>query len=136
MLGELLSSGVLALSGFAIVGRNYRTKAGELDIVAIKDGVLWAFEVKTRSAKLHNSLLPGNAVDQKKLSHISGTIRLFRDRNLITLRRLQVRRSKVVVLGVYYGTRFPWIKICVEEIIDITESSAPGLSPILANQKL
>jgi len=47
-LGERLAAEHLARSGFRIVERNYRTRWGELDIVAF-DGTTLAFcEVKTR----------------------------------------------------------------------------------------
>lgn len=46
--GEDAVSGMLAEKGWAIIGRNYRIKGGEIDIIAL-DGEFIAFtEVKTR----------------------------------------------------------------------------------------
>ena len=48
MKGEELASAVLTSRGYEILARNYITKAGEIDIIAFKDGVLAFCEVKTR----------------------------------------------------------------------------------------
>jgi putative endonuclease len=47
-LGESLAAEHLERCGFAIVERNYRTRWGELDIVAFDGQVLAFVEVKTR----------------------------------------------------------------------------------------
>ena len=48
MLGEQLASEHLERRGFAILERNYRTRWGELDIVAFDGRVMAFVEVKTR----------------------------------------------------------------------------------------
>jgi putative endonuclease len=48
--GEELAAQHLRRRGFAIVERNYRTRSGELDIVAFDGRVLAFVEVKTRRA--------------------------------------------------------------------------------------
>ena len=48
--GEQLAAEHLARLGYAIVDRNYRTRWGELDIVAHARGTLAFVEVKTRRA--------------------------------------------------------------------------------------
>jgi putative endonuclease len=48
--GEQLAAEHLARLGYAIVERNYRTRWGELDIVAAAAGTLVFCEVKTRRA--------------------------------------------------------------------------------------
>jgi putative endonuclease len=48
MLGEQLAAEHLERQGFRIVERNYRTRWGELDIVAFDGRVLAFVEVKTR----------------------------------------------------------------------------------------
>jgi len=47
-LGEELAGEHLARSGFRILERNYRTRWGELDIIAFDGGTLVFCEVKTR----------------------------------------------------------------------------------------
>ena len=49
-LGEQLAAEHLIRRGFEIVDRNYRTRWGELDIVAFDGRVLTFCEVKTRRA--------------------------------------------------------------------------------------
>jgi putative endonuclease len=49
-LGERLAAEHLQRAGYRIVERNYRTRYGELDIVAAGDGCLVFCEVKTRVA--------------------------------------------------------------------------------------
>ena len=47
-LGEQLAAGYLAAHGYEIVARNFRTRFGELDLIARKDGFLALVEVKLR----------------------------------------------------------------------------------------
>jgi putative endonuclease len=53
--GEQIAAEHLVRRGFAVVERNYRTRWGELDIVAFDGAVLAFVEVKTRR------LVPGTA---------------------------------------------------------------------------
>ncbi len=48
-LGEVYAARYLRDRGYEIVCANYRTRLGEIDITARKDGVLAFIEVKTRS---------------------------------------------------------------------------------------
>lgn len=48
-IGENFAADLLTNSGYQIIERNYRTKAGEIDIIAAKNGVLHFIEVKTRN---------------------------------------------------------------------------------------
>jgi putative endonuclease len=64
-LGEQLAAEHLERRGFAILERNYRTRWGELDIVAF-DGQTLAFcEVKTRRLS-HADTVPLEAVRRRK----------------------------------------------------------------------
>lgn len=47
-LGEDLAASFLTKKGYRIIARNFRTRTGELDIVAIYQGILIFVEVKTR----------------------------------------------------------------------------------------
>ncbi len=49
-LGEARAAAYLAAKGYGIVARNFRSRAGEVDIIAEKDGTLAFVEVKTWDA--------------------------------------------------------------------------------------
>ena len=49
-VGEELAASHLERQGYRIVDRNWRCSLGELDIVAVADGVVVAIEVKTRKS--------------------------------------------------------------------------------------
>ena len=49
-LGEQIAAEHLEHRGYSIVARNYRTRHGELDLVAVNDRALVFCEVKTRVA--------------------------------------------------------------------------------------
>ena len=48
LLGENVACKYLAKHGFTVIERNYTRKWGEIDIIAIKDEVLYFIEVKSR----------------------------------------------------------------------------------------
>ena len=67
--GEEEAARFLTRSGFAILDRNVRTRAGEIDLVA-KDGETLAFvEVKTRSSSVCGR--PSEAVDRRKQARLT-----------------------------------------------------------------
>lgn len=67
--GEELAAHFLKKRGYTIIAKNYRTKFGEIDLIA-RDGDAIAFiEVKLRSGKSYGE--PAEAVDHRKRSQIS-----------------------------------------------------------------
>ena len=52
-MGELAAARALRDEGYEIVDANFRTKLGEIDIIAYKDGVVAFCEVKTRENDTH-----------------------------------------------------------------------------------
>lgn len=70
-LGEDYTVQYLERNGYRIVTRNYRKRCGEIDIVAVKDGIIAFVEVKTRK---YRSLVSGvEAVGYKKKGKIIAT---------------------------------------------------------------
>lgn len=67
--GEQLAAEQLVLKGYSILQRNYRTRAGEIDIIARQGKTLVFAEVKTRSTELFGS--PAAAVTPRKQAQIS-----------------------------------------------------------------
>jgi putative endonuclease len=66
--GEILACDALSRRGYAILARRYRTRVGEIDIVA-RDGETLAFvEVKTRTSERYGP--PAEAVTWRKRRRI------------------------------------------------------------------
>lgn len=70
MAGESLAVKILENAGYRILARNYRTKLGEIDIIAREGEVIVFVEVKSRAAGgLYGN--PKYAVNRTKQRHIS-----------------------------------------------------------------
>lgn len=69
--GENVAAEFLQKRGYGIIERNYRCRAGEVDIIAEKSGVIHFVEVKTRSGEKFGS--PLEAINYYKMSHIINT---------------------------------------------------------------
>jgi putative endonuclease len=67
--GEALACRYLSRQGYRVVVRNYRTKQGEIDIIAEEQGTLVFVEVKTRRG--HQCGHPFEAVTDAKCRQIS-----------------------------------------------------------------
>lgn len=71
-IGEDLFCRKLKQEGYYIVCRNYRTRYGEIDIIALKDAVLYVFEVKTSCAPCVRSLYNANQLKLIKIHKTFG----------------------------------------------------------------
>lgn len=65
----------LVNNGYFILERNYQIKSGEIDIIARKDSIIVAIEVKYRSSEKYGA--PSMAVTKTKQRHISQTFSHF-----------------------------------------------------------
>jgi len=73
--GELLAKLYLERQGYTILERNFRTRYGEIDIIAkLQDEIIF-FEVKTRSSTDHG--LPCEAVNKSKQRKIRGVANYY-----------------------------------------------------------
>ena len=70
-LYEELAAEYLRCHGFSISERNFRSRSGEIDIIAEKDGVTVYCEVKFRSGRSFGA--PEEAVDLRKQQRIVRT---------------------------------------------------------------
>jgi len=79
--GENLAADFLEKRRYSILERNYRTLAGEIDLVALQDlgkeMVLVFVEVKTRTSGRFG--YPEQAITRKKLDHLLRAINDFQD---------------------------------------------------------
>jgi putative endonuclease len=93
--GESRAAAYLASGGWTILERNYRTRAGEIDIIAERDDEVAFVEVKS-----WGSLPPAeleHSIDARKQRRIAGTARVFLARQpRFSDRRL---RFDVIFLG-------------------------------------
>lgn len=64
LIGEELAANYIKNKGYSILDRNYRTRLGELDIIAKKQNVIVFIEVKTRTSNAYG--MPLEAVNYKK----------------------------------------------------------------------
>jgi putative endonuclease len=67
--GEEAARAFLEKNGYTVVTSNYRTRSGEIDLVALDGQVLVFVEVKTRSGQSYGS--PWEAITPKKQKQIS-----------------------------------------------------------------
>lgn len=73
--GENTAADYLVRNGYKILERNYRTKVGEIDIIAFKKGVIVFVEVKTRSSGFYGQGF--DAVDSNKRKKIIQTAGIY-----------------------------------------------------------
>ena len=67
-IGEKLAADMLSNAGYRVIARNYMAREGEIDIIAIKDGVMHFVEVKTRSSDEYG--YPADSVTEAKQRHM------------------------------------------------------------------
>lgn len=77
--GENRAAEYLKSMGFEVIGRNWRTKWCEIDIIAQKDNLTVFFEVKTRGNAAFGSAL--EAVTSSKLSKMTFAAELYCSKN-------------------------------------------------------
>lgn len=65
----------LGAQGFSILERNVTTRAGEIDVVALEDGVLCFVEIKARRSLRYGGAVA--AVDRKKQVRLERAARLY-----------------------------------------------------------
>ena len=103
--GESLASRRLRRSGFAILERNWRSRAGELDIIARRGGLVVFLEVKTRQARFSGRYSPLSAVDHLKRRQVRRTARAYLRGSWRILRRYRIHSIRFDVIAVRYRRR-------------------------------
>jgi len=99
--GEALAWNFLKKRGYLLLEKNYRTRLGEVDVVARKDGVLVFVEIKTR--RDHRFGLPEEAVDWKKRRKLARVAQAY-----LQAEGLENRSARFDILSVTWdGTAEP-----------------------------
>lgn len=93
--GEELAAGLLKENGYKILLRNYKTKLGEIDIIAKDKGTVCFIEVKTRHSDRFG--LPFEAISTFKQRQIAKVALLFLKRN-----NLLERKARFDVVSIVY----------------------------------
>ena len=71
LMGEMRAAQYLRRKGYDIYAANFKSKSGEIDIIAEKDHILCFVEVKTR--RDGGYFPPADAVDRKKEENVRST---------------------------------------------------------------
>jgi len=98
--GEADAARYLRQRGYVILERNYRTRLGEVDLVAFKDGAIAFVEVKARTESSQDEAL--EAVTRRKRQRLIRAARDYVARQRLDRHELECRFDVVSVL---YGPR-------------------------------
>ncbi|MFH1888666.1 MAG: YraN family protein [Candidatus Omnitrophota bacterium] len=102
--GEEAAARLLKRSGYRILLKNYRTKSGEIDIIADDKGTICFIEVKARKSERFGS--PYEAIPLSKQKKISKTALTFlKERGLLN------KRARFDVISVVYDRNEPRLEL-------------------------
>lgn len=73
--GEAFAAEKLKSAGYRILKRNWRSKAGEIDIVAENSGFIIFVEVKTRRTSMFG--IPSDAISKERLKRIHSAAQIW-----------------------------------------------------------
>ena len=93
--GESIAARVLSDKGYHIAATNYRSRAGEIDIIATKGNVYAFVEVKCRIGDKMG--MPHEAVTKTKLHKIMQTARLYVLQNKLKDYKLSVHVISIML---------------------------------------
>lgn len=98
--GEEAAAGLLKDNGYKILIRNYRTKLGEIDIIAFDKDTVCFIEVKTRKSDRFG--LPSESISGSKQRQISKTALAFlKEKNLLD------KKARFDIVSVLYSKDKP-----------------------------
>ena len=96
-IGEELALNYLKSHGFIILEKNFRSKFGEIDLIAEKNHCLYFIEVKTRSNL--NYGFPYEAVNKRKIYHIKKVAQYYLLKNNYSDYKLKVGVFSILIEG-------------------------------------
>jgi len=98
--GEDAAVGLLKQNGYKIISRNFKTKLGEVDIIAFDKDTYCFIEVKTRNSLKFGS--PLESVSFSKQRQISKAALVFlKERNLLD------KKARFDVVSIVYSDNLP-----------------------------
>lgn len=102
--GEELAAGLLKKNGYKIVARNYKTKLGEIDIIAYDRDTVCFIEVKARHSDRYGS--PKEAILPRKQRQISKAALLFlKENNLLN------KNARFDAVSIAYSQNKPQLEL-------------------------
>lgn len=102
--GEELAAGLLKENGYKILLKNYKTKLGEIDIIATEKDTICFIEVKTRESVRFG--LPFEAISAPKQRQISKVALMFlKEKNLLD------KKARFDVISVIYSNSKPQLDL-------------------------
>ncbi len=102
--GESKAASFLIDNGYKILAKNYRTKLGEIDIIAIDKDTICFVEVKTRSTDKFG--LPQEAILDNKKRRIAKTALLF-----LKEKKLLDKKARFDVIAITFQKDLPKIDL-------------------------
>lgn len=112
--GEALAWNFLRKRGYSILEKNYRTRFGEVDIIAEKEGVVVFLEVKTR--RDHQFGFPEESVDWRKREKLTRVAEAY-----LQTSRLEHRPARFDILSITWDGRSEPCFSLIEDAFTIGE---------------
>ncbi len=81
--GEERAKNYLIKNGYEIIGSNYHSRYGEIDIIARRKNIIAFVEVKTR--KINSVVKPIEAVTREKIKRLLMTAQVYIEKNEVKL---------------------------------------------------
>lgn len=94
--GEDLAADFLQKQGYKIIERNFRTRGGEIDIIALHKDTLVYVEVKTRTS--HEFGLPEESVNYFKINFLKRAANFYRLKRANKIKLPDLERIDVVAV--------------------------------------
>jgi len=101
---EAIAADFLAQRGLTIVGRNYRCRAGEIDIIARDGGTLVFIEVRMRSSRAYGGAAESITYRKRR------RLRLAAEHYLARLRSEPPCRFDAILLDALAANRIEWVR--------------------------
>lgn len=98
-LGEDFAAGLLTAEGYRVIERNFRCRAGEIDIIAEKNGELSFVEVKTRRTLTFGQ--PAEAVTLEKQRRLRETAAYYIHTHTVCCRTIRFQIVEVFCNQIY-----------------------------------